>query len=177
MAPSDRVAEIVAITAKQTPQPETWSWDICSKIGDNQATRAPPGLSSPPTNLPLVHSQSPKVKSLEGALHGPFCADIATDYCWRKFLRGQTEMPNESDANSCGKQERFTISLEEFWVGSTLGNKAEKRKPCSRRPKNNVVKEPALNSQEIKQQSHEKTRWREQPRARQNTLQALGQQP
>ena len=103
---------------------------------------------------------------------GPFCADIAADYCWRKFLRGQTEMPNESDANSCGKQERFTISLEEFWLGSTLGNKAEKRKPCSRRPKNNVVKEPAFKSQEIKQQSHERTRWREQPQARQNTLKA-----
>ena len=68
-------------------------------------------------------------------------ADIAADCCWRMFPRDSTEIPNKNSVCSYGKRERSTISLEEFWVDSALGNKA-REKLCGRRQKNSVVTEP-----------------------------------
>ena len=58
VAPSDRAAETGAVSATQTPQPETSSWEIISKIGDSQAMRTPPLAT--PTPL-LSRNQSRKV--------------------------------------------------------------------------------------------------------------------
>ena len=58
---------------------------------------------------------------------GPSFADIAADYCRRKFPRGSTETKNSNNACSFEKRERFSISLEEFWVSSTLPQNKEQR--------------------------------------------------
>ena len=71
-------------------------------------------------------------ESLEGAL--------SAYQSWAILCRSLlAEVPAGSDACNCGKREKFTISLEEFLDNSTLGNKAGKRKPCSRRPQSSVV--------------------------------------
>ena len=112
-------------------------------------------------------------ESLEGALNGHQSWAILCRYHCRLL---QAEVPKGSDRNTeykkdvyrCEKREKFTVSLEEFWASRTLGNKAGKREPCSRRPKNSVVKELVPSQPEDQFAKPRKDSWVEQQRARQN---------
>ena len=89
---------------------------------------------------------------------GPSCAEIAADCCWRKF-------PNVSDRNTESKQrlQLWEPGKVHDFVGRIMGTAAHRTtnqrriKPCRRRPKNSVVKEPVSSQPDEHPRSMEET--------------------
>ena len=83
----------------------------------------------------------------EGALTGHQYLAILCRYRCRLLraavphgAHGNTELNQRLQLREAGEGHDL---IGKFWDSSTLDKKAEQRKPCSRRPKNSVGKEPA----------------------------------